>query len=213
MKMINDWLTDRLQQSLSNYQFTCLSFIVKVTILPFLKTLTYLSNIFLRLCRKCTPTLNCKESTRNDWISRLIRRFRGECKWKRRRVHWQRRVMEATEVWVTIHLSLRFYLFLPSNPSSLLISSLFRVSPLALVMQQQQSPICLLWSRERELEYSHSSNNLLLAVTFPCCFVFSVHARLSPLSSPGLSPPLIRFMTTTNAFVSFSSTGSRPSPF
>ncbi|KAF8373645.1 unc-31 [Pristionchus pacificus] len=29
MKMINDWLTDRLQQSLSNYQFTCLSFIVK----------------------------------------------------------------------------------------------------------------------------------------------------------------------------------------
>ena len=30
MKMINEWLTERLQQSLSQYQFTCLSFIVKV---------------------------------------------------------------------------------------------------------------------------------------------------------------------------------------
>ncbi|KAI6216158.1 hypothetical protein M3Y99_01836800 [Aphelenchoides fujianensis] len=29
MKMINEWLTERLQQSLSNYQLTCLSFIVK----------------------------------------------------------------------------------------------------------------------------------------------------------------------------------------
>ncbi|ETN74319.1 hypothetical protein NECAME_13044 [Necator americanus] len=29
MKMINEWLTERLQQSLSPYQFTCLSFIVK----------------------------------------------------------------------------------------------------------------------------------------------------------------------------------------
>lgn len=30
MKMINEWLTERLQQSLSPYQLTCLSFIVKV---------------------------------------------------------------------------------------------------------------------------------------------------------------------------------------
>ncbi|PAV90841.1 hypothetical protein WR25_06278 [Diploscapter pachys] len=29
MKMINEWLTERLQQSLSSYQFQCLSFIVK----------------------------------------------------------------------------------------------------------------------------------------------------------------------------------------
>ncbi|KAE9419845.1 hypothetical protein Angca_004255 [Angiostrongylus cantonensis] len=29
MKMINEWLTERLQQSISAYQFTCLSFIVK----------------------------------------------------------------------------------------------------------------------------------------------------------------------------------------
>lgn len=29
MKMINDWLIERLQQSLSSYQLTCLSFIVK----------------------------------------------------------------------------------------------------------------------------------------------------------------------------------------
>ncbi|KAK5973403.1 MHD1 domain-containing protein [Trichostrongylus colubriformis] len=29
VKMINEWLTERLQQSLSPYQFTCLSFIVK----------------------------------------------------------------------------------------------------------------------------------------------------------------------------------------
>ncbi|VDK70542.1 unnamed protein product [Gongylonema pulchrum] len=29
MKMINDWLTERLQQSLSSYQLTCLSFMVK----------------------------------------------------------------------------------------------------------------------------------------------------------------------------------------
>ncbi|VDM71339.1 unnamed protein product [Strongylus vulgaris] len=29
MKMIHEWLTERLQQSLSPYQFTCLSFIVK----------------------------------------------------------------------------------------------------------------------------------------------------------------------------------------
>uniref|UniRef100_A0A1I7XJ11 4a-hydroxytetrahydrobiopterin dehydratase n=1 Tax=Heterorhabditis bacteriophora TaxID=37862 RepID=A0A1I7XJ11_HETBA len=28
--MINEWLTERLQQSLSAYQFTCLSFIVKL---------------------------------------------------------------------------------------------------------------------------------------------------------------------------------------
>ena len=31
MRMINEWLTERLQQSLSPYQLTCLSFIVKVT--------------------------------------------------------------------------------------------------------------------------------------------------------------------------------------
>ena len=30
MAMINEWLTERLQQSLSPYQLTCLSFIVKV---------------------------------------------------------------------------------------------------------------------------------------------------------------------------------------
>lgn len=31
MRMINEWLTERLQQSLSAYQLTCLSFIVKVS--------------------------------------------------------------------------------------------------------------------------------------------------------------------------------------
>lgn len=31
MKMISDWLADRLTQPLSTYQLTCLSFIVKVS--------------------------------------------------------------------------------------------------------------------------------------------------------------------------------------
>ena len=46
VKMINEWLTERLQQSLSAYQLTCLLFIVKVRAISTCTCITFMDIYF-----------------------------------------------------------------------------------------------------------------------------------------------------------------------
>lgn len=60
MKMLNEWLTERLQQSLSAYQLTSISFIVKVSVILMASKL-YDSDCF----RKFIRTSSCMASMKS----------------------------------------------------------------------------------------------------------------------------------------------------